>query len=71
MTVSPDDVFATAEYALGTLDASERETYRTRRGQFNAEYSRFSRSQPGGSWHEFVQHASASRIRALTVPPLE
>src|SRR6185312_7482612 len=28
----------------------------------NAEYSRFSRLQTGGSWQEFVQHASASRV---------
>jgi superfamily II DNA or RNA helicase len=49
------------ETIAAPLDANEREIYRTRRGQFNAEYSRFSRSQPGGSWHEFVQHASASR----------
>ena len=26
MTISPDDDFAAAEYALGTLDASERAT---------------------------------------------
>jgi anti-sigma-K factor RskA len=31
MTISPDDDFAAAEYALGTLDASERETLAARR----------------------------------------
>ena len=31
MTVSPDDDFAAAEYALGTLDASERATLAARR----------------------------------------
>jgi anti-sigma-K factor RskA len=31
MTVSPEDDFAAAEYALGTLDASERATLATRR----------------------------------------
>ena len=31
MTISPDDDFAAAEYALGTLDASERATLAARR----------------------------------------
>jgi anti-sigma-K factor RskA len=31
MTISPDDDFAAAEYALGTLDASERATFAARR----------------------------------------
>src|SRR5579864_9558901 len=31
MTVSPDDDFAAAEYALGTLDAGERATLAARR----------------------------------------
>ena len=56
---------ALAEFDLETvpapLDAKEREEYRTRRGQFNAAYSRFSRMQPRASWREFVRHASASR----------
>ncbi|HET9992475.1 MAG TPA: DEAD/DEAH box helicase family protein, partial [Kofleriaceae bacterium] len=56
---------ALAEFDLETvpapLDGKEREDYRTRRGQFNAAYARFSRMQPGASWREFVHHASASR----------
>ncbi|MEO6776263.1 MAG: DEAD/DEAH box helicase family protein [Kofleriaceae bacterium] len=49
------------ETVRAQLDAGERETYRTRRGQFNTAYARFARGRPGASWREFVAHASTSR----------